>query len=770
MSQPPTPYNRIFDFESFSIVNPTTQQPGVQIEGELDAIKTTLTSTISRLSEIQRDDGYLRDSSLDQSTIIPYFFNKLDILFQPVFLKKEGGEMDDAATISWSQTTTLPTNTVSTAVSLNNTVIQGALTYTALAQYLQPWPVSLQHPFGYWNGGTYSDVRKTTTSKGVIELVRYGVGMNTSAPLAITPIGNITISAGEISGPTSGGIFPDYGSAPTPHIDISDIRNGTISISAYGIVFKDGSLQTTRGMPQNEVAQYVTAEVSGAIAGVNASITALIGAAPAALNTLSEIADAINDDENIATTLTNAISLKLDTTTAASTYQPLSGMSSYQTVSGMSSYLTTATAASTYYLQTNPTGYITSSALSSYLTAATASSTYQTVSGMSSYLTTATASSTYQTVSGMSSYLTTSTASTTYAPKASPTFTGTVTIPSGASISGFAPLASPVFTGDAKCVTPATSDNDTSIATTAFVKNQAYLTASLAASTYYLQTNPSGFISDAPSDGSQYARKNAAWEVVSGGGSFLPLAGGTMTGAITFDATGLQNINKGTFDNSTGGYNGISLTCAVGYELNWQGGHLGNWYSGSFQPIHLDSLLQSADATYDSELGAWGFGVELTSDNTQNAYIEYNQVVVANSGGSTSIGPTGITFADATVQTTAIVTGPAGTNGLNGAMNYLDMLTVTSSSAGYYESGGSWSAYYGFMNNSGGWFYNKLNASGVTFKLYINGVYDSSGTGAYNYMSSSGTLVTTPVSGDVVTIFVSDGTNEASIPLVTITI
>jgi hypothetical protein len=66
----------------------------------------------------------------------------------------------------------------------------------------------------------------------------------------------------------------------------------------------------------------------------------------------------------------------------------------------------------------------------------------------------------------MSSYLTTSTAGTTYAPLASPTFTGTVTIPAGASISGYltsataastyqttagmstyAPLASPTFTG-----------------------------------------------------------------------------------------------------------------------------------------------------------------------------------------------------------------------------------------------------------------------------------------------------------------------------------
>ena len=39
------------------------------------------------------------------------------------------------------------------------------------------------------------------------------------------------------------------------------------------------------------------------------------------------------------------------------------------------------------------------------------------------------------------------------APLASPTFTGTVTIPSGASISGFAPLASPTFTGTVSGIT-----------------------------------------------------------------------------------------------------------------------------------------------------------------------------------------------------------------------------------------------------------------------------------------------------------------------------
>jgi hypothetical protein len=73
------------------------------------------------------------------------------------------------------------------------------------------------------------------------------------------------------------------------------------------------------------------------------------------------------------------------------------------------------------------------------------------------------------------------------------------------------------------------------------------------------------------------------------------------------------------------------------------------------------------------------------------------------------------------------------------------------------------------MNTSAGWFYNKLNASGVDFKLYINGTYDSTDNAAYNYYYSSGTLVGSPASGDVVTIFLSDGAAEATIPLVTYT-
>ena len=62
-----------------------------------------------------------------------------------------------------------------------------------------------------------------------------------------------------------------------------------------------------------------------------------------------------------------------------------------------------------------------------------------------------------------------------FAPLASPTFTGTVTIPSGASISGFAPLASPTFTGTVTiptgtvATTQTAGNNSTAVATTAFV-------------------------------------------------------------------------------------------------------------------------------------------------------------------------------------------------------------------------------------------------------------------------------------------------------------
>lgn len=60
MSQPPTPYSRQYNFAGFSITNPTTPHQGNKLDQEYNAILASVNQTISRLSEIQRDDGVLR--------------------------------------------------------------------------------------------------------------------------------------------------------------------------------------------------------------------------------------------------------------------------------------------------------------------------------------------------------------------------------------------------------------------------------------------------------------------------------------------------------------------------------------------------------------------------------------------------------------------------------------------------------------------------------------------------------------------------------------
>ena len=55
--------------------------------------------------------------------------------------------------------------------------------------------------------------------------------------------------------------------------------------------------------------------------------------------------------------------------------------------------------------------------------------------------------------------------------------TGAATAAAALANLGGAPLASPVFTGDPRAPTPATADNDTSVATTAYVQAQGYATS-----------------------------------------------------------------------------------------------------------------------------------------------------------------------------------------------------------------------------------------------------------------------------------------------------
>lgn len=157
--------------------------------------------------------------------------------------------------------------------------------------------------------------------------------------------------------------------------------------------------------------------------------------------------------------------------------------------------------------------------------------------------------------------MTSSAVSATYATKASPTFTGTVTIPAGASIYGYA--------------------------TQSYVTTQGYLT-------------------DAPSNGSEYVRKNGAWSVVTGGG-----------GGIS-DAPSDGNL----YARQNGAWTGFSVPSPTVTNIDLTGNFNGYSMGSGYYTFKFDS--------------------------TANTLRMQDGV-----GSGITISATGITFPDATTLTTA---------------------------------------------------------------------------------------------------------------------
>ena len=80
---------------------------------------------------------------------------------------------------------------------------------------------------------------------------------------------------------------------------------------------------------------------------VNTAVSNLVDSAPETLNTLNELAAALGDDANYATTISTALGNKLDSSTASSTYLTQANASS--------TYLTQSNASSTYAPKASPT-------------------------------------------------------------------------------------------------------------------------------------------------------------------------------------------------------------------------------------------------------------------------------------------------------------------------------------------------------------------------------------------------------------------------------
>ena len=151
-------------------------------------------------------------------------------------------------------------------------------------------------------GATVSNLGTVTTADingGSMDNVT--IGGNTPAAITGTTIDGTTITAstgfsGNVTGDVTG--------------DVSGNVTATTGTSTFNNVTINANLDMTSGTIDN-VADPTQDDHAANKGYVDTQITNLVGGAPDLLNTLDEIAQAINDDEAFNTTLTNSIATKL---------------------------------------------------------------------------------------------------------------------------------------------------------------------------------------------------------------------------------------------------------------------------------------------------------------------------------------------------------------------------------------------------------------------------------------------------------------------------
>lgn len=286
------------------------------------------------------------------------------------------------------------------------------------------------------------------------------------------------------------------------------------------------------------------------------------------------------------------------------------------------------------YDASNPAGYITSSALAPFLLSSTAASTYFTI----------------------------------------------------ASAAGKADLASPVFTGDPRAPTPATADNDTSIATTAFVKAQGYLTSapvtSVAGKTGAVSLVVGDVSGAAPlaspalsgtptsttaTPGTSTTQIATTAFVTTADNLKANLAGATFSGKVNFTpVAGVAGLNVGIGGTSASSTTAGDLWIASGgTNLNFRDG-TGSWRilvntsnTNTFSAPQIIDTTNASAALRVTQKGT-GNAIEVedntTPDATRFVVDQFGKVGIGIAPDATAalkVDTNGIMFGDGTTQTTA---------------------------------------------------------------------------------------------------------------------
>ena len=304
----------------------------------------------------------------------------------------------------------------------------------------------------------------------------------------------------------------------------------------------------------------------------------------------------------------------------------------------------------------------------------------------------------------------------------------------------------------------------------------AKLEVSTAASTYYLQTNPSGFIGDAPSNGSQYARKNGAWDVVSASGGTW----GSITGTITSqtdlvsyvenqtNAYALRDATARDYTTSldafpitlasTGGLYSVELQINnIGYQgiaINFVGG--GGYYFTNYG-TYLQFDYNSSDdvATMVSSLNGLGYGFNFTFNDYSGTGPYYNTLSNIASLDRTITDISSLSNQEVMFkgELDSYLIDDAVAKGMTSAWSQYAPLISVSGSGAAVTYGKPWESWAYSISATDSLLTTKASLSGATFTGLL--ITKASAAGGAGFKLTSGVNPTTPQAGD----FWFDGTN-----------
>ena len=156
-----------------------------------------------------------------------------------------------------------------------------------------------------------------------------------AAALAAGTHSNITVTYSDNGNSISLATGPDVITQTSLSNTLTNPTTGYVAIGDVGQADGVASLDSNGKIPDSEIPDTIARDSEiPSLTGyatetfVNTAISNLVDAAPTTLNTLNELAAALGDDANYATTISTALGNKLDSSTASSTYLTQSSASS----------------------------------------------------------------------------------------------------------------------------------------------------------------------------------------------------------------------------------------------------------------------------------------------------------------------------------------------------------------------------------------------------------------------------------------------------------